>query len=133
LGGDRTATRCVVTAGDDSLGGGAGNDTFFGGVGAGPPRGPPVPYTTLFRSSAGGVTVNLASGTASGADAAGDVLSGIENLTGSAFADAHAGAANANRLVGNAGADSLGGGAGNDTLIGGVGADTLTGHAGSDT
>src|SRR3546814_15641485 len=62
------------------------------------------PYTTLFRS-------------------AGDQLSGIENLNGSAHADVLNGNVGANRLTGGAGADRLVGGAGADTLIGGAGDD----------
>jgi Ca2+-binding RTX toxin-like protein len=63
------------------------------------------------------VTVNLATGTASGGDAAGDTFSSIENLTGSAFADVLTGEGNANTLDGGAGADTLVGGDGNDIYI----------------
>lgn len=50
-----------------------------------------------------------------GGEAEGDVLAGIENLIGSAYADT---------LIGDAGANRLDGGAGNDMLIGGAGNDT---------
>ena len=50
----------------------------------------------------------------------GDVYSGIENLTGSGFADT---------LYGAVGPELLEGGAGDDTLVGSSGADTLMGGA----
>lgn len=80
--------------------------------------------TASFEASAAGVTVNLATGEASGGDAEGDVLSNIENITGSGFADV---------LTGDGAANLLSGGAGNDTLIGGTGNDLITGDAGNDT
>jgi Ca2+-binding RTX toxin-like protein len=63
-----------------------------------------------------GVTVSLAltSAQATGGSAS-DTLLGIENLTGSAYAD---------RLIGNNLANVLDGGAGIDTMIGGDGSDT---------
>ena len=67
-------------------------------------------------ASSAGVSVNLATGTGSGGDAQGDVLTGIEMVIGSALAD---------RLTGSTGADVLLGGGGNDVLIGGLGDDTL--------
>lgn len=101
-------------AGDDTVQGYAGADTIDGGVGN---------DTALYSQSANGVTVNLALGTASGGDAAGDVLTSIENLTGSDFAD---------NLVGNLLANTLLGGLGNDVLNGGGGADLLDGGNGND-
>ena len=56
-----------------------------------------------------GVTVDLRiAAEQSGGDAQGDILSGFENLIGSATA--------ANRLIGDAGANALTGGSGDDTL-----------------
>lgn len=55
--------------------------------------------------------------------ARGDVLSGVENLTGSAFDD---------MLSGNDEANTLNGGDGDDVLDGGAGADVLDGGAGTD-
>ncbi|CBS90968.1 calcium-binding protein [Azospirillum lipoferum] len=100
---------------DNTLRGGAGADTLTGGAGS---------DTADYTGSAAGVTVSLADGTAESGDAAGDVLTGIENLTGSAADD---------RLTGDGEANRLRGGGGNDTLIGGTGADTLSGGAGIDT
>jgi Ca2+-binding RTX toxin-like protein len=59
---------------------------------------------------------------ASGAFGA-DMIKGIENLTGSAYADT---------LTGNSSVNVLDGGLGNDTLAGGFGKDTLTGGSGAD-
>ena len=76
--------------------------------------------------------------------AAGDVLFGIEEITGTAQADVmvmEGGAAGgpaggatgvAHILRGEGGADWLAGGAGNDWVYGGAGDDTLLGGAGSD-
>ena len=58
------------------------------------------------------MTVNLGASTASGGDAEGDTLSGIENITGSAQADTLTGDGNANTLDGDGGDDTLIGGAG---------------------
>ncbi|MBD0866339.1 MAG: hypothetical protein GDA36_12510, partial [Rhodobacteraceae bacterium] len=67
-----------------------------------------------------------------GGDAAGDTLTGIEHLIGSAHGDTLIGDAGSNTLTGGEGNDTLIGGAGADTLNGGAGADTLTGGAGAD-
>src|SRR6266571_7488409 len=98
-------------AGVDHLYGGAGNDTIVGGGGADILDGGTGTDTVDYSASSGGVTVNLGNaGAQSGGDAAGDVLSNFENITGSAFNDT---------LIGDAGANVLTGGAGNDVLIGG--------------
>ena len=110
-------------AGDDTLGGGAGADTIAGGDGF---------DISSYANALSGVTVDLAIPTANTGEAMGDVLTGIEGLTGSAFADDLRGDAAANLLNGGAGHDSLNGGAGNDTLDGGAGNDSLTGGAGTD-
>ncbi len=84
--------------------------------------------TVSYATSAAGVTVNLALTTAqvSAGDAAGDILSNFENLTGSAFDDVLTGDASLNVLTGGAGDDVLEGGAGADTLDGGSGSDTAS-------
>ena len=69
------------------------------------------------------MTVNLATNTASGGHAAGDIISNFENILGSNANDV---------LTGNSSANTLTGGGGNDTLRGGGGADTLIGGAGHD-
>jgi Ca2+-binding RTX toxin-like protein len=77
--------------------------------------------------------VDLHNGTASGGEAAGDVLAGIENLIGSKEADVLTGDSNANVLVGGGGDDQLYGGGGDDILTGDAGDDRLEGGAGIDT
>ncbi|WP_287436183.1 M10 family metallopeptidase C-terminal domain-containing protein [Maritimibacter sp.] len=71
------------------------------------------------------MTISLAAGSASGGDATGDTLTGIEHLTGSDHADTLRGDSGANTLNGRGGADILFGFEGNDRLIGGDGDDTL--------
>ncbi|HEY9023833.1 MAG TPA: calcium-binding protein, partial [Burkholderiaceae bacterium] len=115
----------IGNPGNDSLQSGAGDDTLIGGAGADVMDGGEGNDTASYADSQEGVKVDLSGATPSmGGDAAGDVLSNIENLTGSRFSD---------RLVGDAGNNVLSGGRGNDVLIGGAGADTLNGGDGSDT
>ena len=95
----------VATAGSDVLDGGAGSDT--------------ADYST----QPPGVTVNLTAGTGSSSGDT-DLLTAVENVTGSSGADA---------LTGDGAANVLDGGDGNDTLRGLAGADTLTGGADTDT
>jgi Ca2+-binding RTX toxin-like protein len=129
-------------AGDDLLSGGTGhnvlwgndgNDTFLGGSGIDVFAGGGGSDTVRYEQSDAGVTINLATATASGGDAAGDLLNSIENITGSAHNDTLTGDAGANRLDGGAGDDRIWGSDGNDTLAGGHGADVLSGGNGIDT
>jgi Ca2+-binding RTX toxin-like protein len=83
---------------------------------------------TLTYTAPGGVTVNLALGTASGFTS----IANIENVTGGAGADLLTGNIGANTMTGGAGADIINGGDGSDILIGGTGADLLTGGLGND-
>lgn len=110
-------------AGDDQLDGGPGNDTLDGGDGS---------DWVYYLEASGAVTVNLALGTASGADAGSDTLISVENVSGSAYGDTLIGSAASDNLYGEAGNDSLDGGAGDDNLYGGNDNDTLSGGAGSD-
>jgi Ca2+-binding RTX toxin-like protein len=86
-------------------------------------------YNAAVAGATSGVNMNLggtqnASGyvTASGTFGA-DLIKGIENLIGSAYADT---------FTGNSSANVLDGGQGNDTLAGWLGKDTLTGGSGAD-
>ncbi|OWJ68289.1 calcium-binding protein [Inquilinus limosus] len=119
-------------AGANTLSGGAGNDVLTGGAGADRLDGGDGTDRADYAASAAAVTVNLATGVNSGGDAAGDVLTGIETLGGSAFADSLTGDAGANTLWGRGGNDVLAGGAGNDSLYGEAGTDTLQGGDGDD-
>lgn len=109
--------------GNDILSGGAGADVLIGGLGL---------DTVTYHDSSAGVVVDLSLGTASGGDAAGDMLSSFENVTGSDFADALTGDGGANRLYGLDGDDAISGGDSRDVLAGGDGADTLNGDNGND-
>jgi VCBS repeat-containing protein len=90
-------------AGDETLTGGAGNDTV------------------MYLTAHAGITVDLGTGSATstdGGDAAGigtDSLVSIENVIGGDFADT---------IIGNNADNRLEGGKGNDTLLGGGGNDT---------
>ena len=119
--------------GDDTLAGGSGADRLIGGAGADRVEGGAGNDALHYAGSGAGVTLNLATGAASGGDAEGDRVSGIEDVVGSAHDDALTGDGADNKLTGNAGNDRLIGGAGNDTLIGGAGDDRLIGNAGDDT
>jgi Ca2+-binding RTX toxin-like protein len=101
--------------GDDYIEGGAGADTLGGSAG--------IDVLTHYSSTAG-VTVNLASGTASGGDAQGDSISNFEGAYGSQYND---------WLTGNAGSNTLGGYDGNDVIYGGGDYDSLYGDSGDDT
>jgi serralysin len=129
-------------AGSDVLTGSFGADTLEGGVGF---------DRAAYNDSGIAVTVILGGtgqGSGSGGTAAGDVLIGIENVTGSVFHDTIIGDGFANFLLGGGGFDTLKGGGGsdflegsgrlegdegNDTLRGGTANDSLFGGAGRDT
>ncbi|RZJ98525.1 MAG: calcium-binding protein, partial [Brevundimonas sp.] len=132
--GSYLADRLDGGAGGDVLRGGGGDDTLIGGAGF---------DIASYEDATGGVTVNL--GLTGPQDVGGglgrDSLTGIEGLTGSAFADHLIAGATAGTLSGGAGDDILQGGAaidnlrggdGDDLLDGGTGADTLRGEAGDD-
>ncbi len=99
----------VLLAGDgyDYLEGGAGNDTLDGGGGE---------DWVYYNHASGPVSVNLASGQASGAEG-NDKLLNLEDIVGSAYNDV---------LTGDAGRNILEGGLGDDTLAGGDGFDAAT-------
>lgn len=100
-------------SGDDRLSGRGGVDQLIGGAGS---------DTADYSAAAARVDVRLNTGGArDDGDGATDVLSGIENLTGSAFDDL---------LIGDAGGNVLSGGAGRDVLLGLDGDDTLIGGSG---
>ncbi|MBC7952953.1 MAG: FecR domain-containing protein [Rhodospirillaceae bacterium] len=93
--------------GDDTVHGGDGDDLIVGGAGLGDDSysGDAGIDTIKFSSATHSVTVNLTTGTASGADIGTDALSGIENIIGGAGADSLTGDAHVNVLTGGAGAD----------------------------
>ncbi len=88
--------------------------------------------TASYFNSTAGVVASLAAGEGVGGDAEGDTYVSIENLAGSAYADALVGNDGSNSLSGLSGDDFLDGGDGDDTLWGGSGNDTLKGGGGAD-
>ncbi len=106
-------------SGDDRLTGGAGADTLDGGAGV---------DTAFYTGSSAGVNVDLITGVGTLGDAAGDTLTGIENLIGSAHDDILAAVDSGSELTGGAGDDNLVSGAAADTLAGGAGDDWANYH-----
>jgi Ca2+-binding RTX toxin-like protein len=146
--------------GDDSLSGGDGNDMLFGGVGADTMRGGDGESTlsgadgddlliggagadtidggtgvdrVSYDGSSAGVLVRLDLGIGFFGDAAGDVISNVENLSGSAHQDTLIGSTGANVIYGGDGHDFLVNFEDDDTLSGGAGDDTLFGILGDNT
>jgi len=110
--------------GDDwFVGSGGGKDRYDGGTGR---------DTVAYSAAAAGVTASLLLGRGSAGDAARDLYSTIENLTGSSHADHLTGNHDRNMLRGLAGQDLLIGQGGNDRLEGGRGNDSLDGGSGWD-
>lgn len=161
--------------GDDKLKGEGGNDTLLGGPGADVLLGGTLTEadrfmdmgdsdTADYSGSDAGVRIDLSKtprgqesgkegSVGEGGHAEGDLLHGIENLTGSGHTDMLEGDGGRNILIGgdgddwddqmttpmvegglfgNAGNDVLGGGGGNDWLSGGAGHDDIWGHDGDD-
>jgi len=119
--------------GDDILYAGPGNDTLKGGGGADWLSGNDGIDTVSYYESPEGVIVLLSTNSGAFGDAEGDTFEGIENVTGSIYADILLGDDGVNKLMGMDGADVLRGLDGNDTLDGGAGADTMEGGTGGDT
>lgn len=117
--------------GNDTLYGDAGNDTLIGGTGTNTLDGGDGIDIASYTAVSAAVTVNLATGKATGTGIA-DTLVHIETVYGSAYADTMVGSSAADTLIGQAGDDSLTGGGGNDTLRGDDGNDRLFGLAGDD-
>ena len=119
--------------GADSLYGGDGNDVVAGGADADVLDGGSGFDLLSYVGSDAAVEIHLGHETASGGHAAGDVISGFENVVGSAHGDRLIGSAQVNLLDGRDGDDLLLGNNGNDTLIGGQGRDVLHGGNHADT
>jgi Ca2+-binding RTX toxin-like protein len=117
LTGDTDANVISGAAGDDWLKGGGGADTLDGGPGN---------DTATYLDYGTAVTVSLIEGEGWNGAAEGDVLTDIENLYGTAYADGLEGDDGANILHGDGGDDVLKGWGGADRLIGGSGIDTVS-------
>jgi len=133
LAGDTGTNRLYGGAGNDTLAGGAGDDILSGGAGADLLDGGAGFDRADYGASTAAVTVDLADGSASGGDAAGDRLVGIEAVSGSGYADTLSGGVEGDRFDGGAGDDLIDGRGGDDVLIGGTGSDTLIGGDGLDS
>lgn len=123
----------VGNADSNHLDGRKGNDTLDGGAGF---------DWAEFNNAEGGVTVNLATQSASDGDGGTDRLLSIEGVLGSLQNDQISGDGLANILDGNGGNDTLDGAGGDDVLkgqdgsdllISGMGRDYLLGGNGNDT
>ena len=123
LTGDGMDNTLLGLAGDDILTGGIGADILVGGAGR---------DRASYATSVAGVDVDLAHSSATGGDAAGDSLSEIEEIEGSAQGDMLTGDGANNTLLGLNGNDTLNGGGGDDVLSGGVGQDVIDGGSGID-
>ncbi len=121
--------------GDDVIEGGAGADTLSGGTHSLADDNPTGWGDTVrYVGSSAGVTVDLRLATAqTGGDAAGDLLSGFENIEGSwDHRDWLYGDDNDNRIFGHGGHDFLYGNGGEDVIVGGDGSDIAYGGNGDD-
>ena len=119
-------------AGDDELWGGDGSDFFFGDAGADELQGGANIDRVYYDKSDEAVTVDLGEGTAEGGHAEGDVITDIEDISGSEYGDFLVGNDITNYLFGNAGDDELRGGGGDDWLLGDDGDDRLSGGGDND-
>ena len=115
--GSNLADQLTGDDGDNLIEGNGGADTLEGGEGV---------DSLSYNSSPDGVTINLATETAAGGDAEGDLISGFEKVIGSKFADNLTGDDSPNYLQGKDGNDRLNGKGGADILMGGEGIDTIT-------
>lgn len=123
---------------NDTITGSTGNNIIDGGLGADSIDGGSGSDTIDYTSGrATGVSITLG-----GLNSDSDVLTSIENATGSPFDDTIVGGTSAetlsggggnDALTGNGGDDFLSGGADNDTIIGNAGVDAMNGGQGDDS
>ncbi len=114
--GDAGNDTLIGNAGDDTLRGGTGNDTLQGGAGNDSlDGGDGAADLAEYGDVVGAVTVDLTTGTASGA-AGSDLLTAIEWVWSGASNDSLRGDSLSNYLAGRGGADTLRGEGGDDFL-----------------
>ena len=106
--GSNFADSLTGNAADNIIDGRGGNDTLDGGLGF---------DIVEFNNETAGVTVNLGTGTATGASSGTDSLVNFEGVFGSELADAITGDGGDNLIRGGGGADTLTGGGGSDTFV----------------
>lgn len=97
----------IGLGGNDTIKLGIGDDTGQGGEGADAINGGPGFDTASYASSLTAISLNLQTSSLSGGDATGDVLTSIEAIIGSGYADTITGDNVANRLDGGGGNDTL--------------------------
>jgi Ca2+-binding RTX toxin-like protein len=132
--GGRGQDTLIGGPGDDALSGDEGNDLLIGGTGLNTVDGGLGVDTTTYAGSAAGMFVKIDLGSSGSGNGIAfsldgqiaDSLFGIENVTGSGFADQIIGSSADNVLQGGRGNDTLDGRGGRDTLDGGSGIDTAT-------
>jgi Ca2+-binding RTX toxin-like protein len=132
--GSAYADTLIGDSGANLIKGGDGNDILEGLGGADDLRGELGNNTATYAHSAAGVTATLiaVAGVVQAGDAASDLFTQIDNLTGSAYADTLIGNGNNNTITGGVGDDILEGLAGADSFFGGDGIDTVSyEHAGT--
>jgi Ca2+-binding RTX toxin-like protein len=119
--------------GDDTLEGGAGNeDVIIGSTGNDKIGGGPGEHDIAdYAGTGGGVTIDLATQTVSGAE--NEHMSGIEDAIGGSGSDTLMGSPEANRLDGGPGNDHLEATGGGDAAFGGPGTDQCTGGFSEET
>ena len=115
---------------DDALRGDDGDNAFAGGDGNDLIDGRGGTDQAAYFDARAGIDADLVRGTATGWGT--DALVDIEDLTGSAFADALSGDDGANTIAGRSGDDVLAGRGGDDVLLGGKGTDQADGGGGVD-
>jgi Ca2+-binding RTX toxin-like protein len=116
-------------SGADNVTGDASDNVFFDGGGADTYNGAAGADTVDYTNITAALSVNLNTTTAQAGATGGDILSNIENVTGSLTATntLQGGQTTSNRLVGGGAADFLVGNGIGDTLIGGAGNDVIFG------
>lgn len=117
--------------GSDLISGGTGNDFVTGGLGADIMSGGSGIDTLSYQDTDDNLIIYLNSHTFGG-EAAGDTISGFENVIGGRGNDNIYGDANNNVIMGGEGEDFLSGGDGNDQLYGGDHNDGMVSGLGSD-
>ena len=114
----RNFENVIGGAGNDSITGNGQDNTLDGGAGDDLLDGRGGIDTVTYAGYAAPVTVNLAAGTATGADIGNDTLLGMENVTGGDGADTITGDAVDNVIIGGNDNDLINGGDGDDTIHG---------------
>ena len=114
--GSRYNDTFIGSAGNDYFEGGLGNDSFVSSLGADTMIGGDGIDTLDYSQSNAGVNVNLVTGEGQGGHAEGDIVSGFEMITGSAYSDTIIGTSANETIIGGAGADYMDAGEGIDSI-----------------